>query len=250
MQKKLPFVIIKFKIRIVIFILLAFQSCHSPDTEPVNPYDYFPLEVGSFQVYSVTEEVYSAGQKAPTVKMWYEKNEIIRMNKDSDVGSTFTVSHSVRNNPSDYWQKIKEYSVQSSPDKIIQNQDNEIFTSLVFPYSPTVQWDGYQYFNMDKNDPRKGYLFHYEDLNQPVTIDSIKFDRTLKVSERSDTTFKSDSSSREFYRLGFKQYAIGVGMIADVQADFEYLQENGEFIGYRIIGSGTRRIKKIIAFGR
>jgi len=64
------------------------------------------------------------------------------------------------------------------------------------------------------------------------------------VSGRSDTT------SEIYYKLGFKQYAKGVGMIVDEQIDLKYAQENGQIIGYRVIGSGTRKIKKIIAYGK
>jgi len=226
-----------------IFFTLLIQSCNSPGTDPVNPYDYFPVEIGRYQIYQVDEAVYSAGQKIPVLKTWQEKNEIVRVNKDSSGKQIFIVSISIRKNASEYWIKNKEYSVSATPDKIVINLDNQLLTPLVFPYDLRVKWDGYQYFNLDDDDPRYGSLHHYEKINEPLTIDSIKFKNTLKVSERNDTT------SQAQYNLGFKYYASGIGLVADEQTDFEYLQENGNFVGYRTIGSGTKRIRKILEYG-
>lgn len=228
----------------VLVLLIAIQACNQTQTEPANPYDYFPLEIGRYQIYQVNEMVYSVGQKDPKVRSWYEKDEITRKGEESSNGAVYIASHSVRTNSSDYWQKVSEYRVTSYPDKLIVNQGNEIFTSLVFPYTPTVNWDGYQYFNLDKDDYRSGYMFRYEDLDQPLTIDSLKFERTFKVSERSDTT------GPLYFRLGYKQYASGIGLVADQLTNIDYLQENGELVGYRTIGSGIRRTKKIIAYGK
>lgn len=226
------------------FLLLLTQSCHTPDSDAVNPYDYFPLNVGRYQIYQVREEVYSSGQKAPVIKIWQEKDEIIRIIEDSAANAVYVFSRSVRNTSSDYWQKSREYTVQAYPDKIILNIDNETLTPLIFPYDPSVKWNGYQYFNLKDTDDRYRTLHHYEEMDQTLYIDSLKFTKTLKVSERNDTT------SQAKYNLGFKYYASGIGLVADEQTDFEYLQENGQFIGYRTIGSGIRRVKKIIAYGK
>ena len=227
---------------LIILAVVFTQSCNSPDSLPANPYDYFPLEVGRFQVYRVTEEVYTAGKKVP-IKTWYEKHEITREIEVSQNGKKVIVSISTRNNPSEYWQKNKEYSVESLPDKIIVSKDGEVLTPLIFPYSSKLEWDGYQYFQLGKDDPRQRSLHHYEDMDIPLKVDSLEFARTLKVSERTDTTRQIT------YRLGFKIYASGVGMIEDEQTDFEYLQENGELVGDKVIGSGVSRIKRIVDYG-
>ena len=75
-------------------------------------------------------------------------------------------------------------------------------------------------------------------------MDSVKFDKIIQVSERSDTANEAQ------FRLGFKYYASAVGLVADKQTDFDYLQQNGKFIGYLVISSGTTRFKKIIGYGQ
>jgi hypothetical protein len=96
---------------------------------------------------------------------------------------------------------------------------------------------------LNDEDPRYSYLFQYEDLNKSLQIDSLHFPITLKVIERTDT------SGAVLYRLGYKLYAAGVGLVMDVQTDYDYLQTNGELIDYRVIDKGVRRIRKIIGYG-
>lgn len=166
------------------------------------------------------------------------------MNKDSAGNEIYITSVSSRKNPSEYWTKNKEYSISAFPDKIILNLDNQLLTPLVFPYDLRVKWNGYQYFNLDDQDPKFGSLHHYEKINEPLTMGSLVFDNTLKVSERNDTTNQAQ------YNLGFKYYASGIGLVADEQTHFEYLQQNGEFVGDRTIGSGTKKIRKILEYGK
>jgi hypothetical protein len=223
--------------------LLMLQSCSESGTDPITPYDYFPLEIGHFQVYQVNEEVYSSGNSNPVLRAWQERDEVTSVNQDSAGTKIFMVSRYSRNTAAQAWQKTKEYSVRHDPDKVIVNLDNEVLMPLVFPYSPQVTWDGYRYFKVEDTDPRYNTLHKYENINQSLAIDNLSFDKTIKVSERTDTAGVAQ------FRLGYKQYAAGVGLIVDEQTNFDYLQENGEFIGYRVIGSGTRRVRKIIDHG-
>jgi hypothetical protein len=157
--------------------------------------------------------------------------------------STFILSRFTRNSSSDAWQKVKEFSIQQFPDKIIETIDNEINVPMLFPFSSNFEWDGYMYFNLNDNDYRYGYKNSYQHVNRPLAVGSISFDNTLMVKERFDT-------SRTEYKVAQKYYAMNVGLISSEQADFEYLQNNGELIGNKVIASGTRKTRRIIAHGR
>jgi len=224
-------------------IFLFFVACDNPDERPDNA-PYFQEEIGSYRIYEVNEDIYSTGEKNARSTKWFEKEEVMRAEKNSNGVSECLISYSTRTKTTDYWQKTKEYKVSIYPDKVVQNRDNEIITSLIFPYSPTVEWNGYQFFTLNDKDPRYGYLFHYEDINKSLQIDSLHFPTTLKVTERTDTT------GPVLYRLGYKIYAPGVGLVMDMQADYDYLQVNGELVDYRVIDKGVRRIRKIIGNGR
>ncbi|SEJ59558.1 hypothetical protein SAMN05216327_113158 [Dyadobacter sp. SG02] len=217
-------------------------ACEKSGERPDNP-PYFPVTAGSYRIYAVEEAIYSSGTKEPKSAKWFEKEEIIRTKTDSGGVTECLIAYSVRDKPTDYWQKTKEYKAFVYADKIVLNRDNGPITSLVFPYSPVVKWDGFRYFELDDDDPRYGHLFHYEDLDKPLQIDSLHFPTTLKVTERSDT------AGKVLYRLGYKCYAAGTGLVMDVQTDYDYLQINGDLIGYRVIDKGVRRVRKIIGYG-
>lgn len=224
-------------------LAILFISCENNETEPIDPYSYYPMKTGSYRIYEVTEDVYSAGNQTPVSSIWYEKEVVSRFKTDTAGGKAYLVSSSIRFKPTEYWQKNKEYIATLYPDKVTLHADNEVLNPLVFPYSRNIEWDGYRFFKMDADDPREGYLFRYEETDSPLDLDTIRFERTLKVSERADTT------GPVVYRLGYKYYASGIGLVMDEQTDLDYLQKNGELVGNRVIGSGKRRIKKLIGYG-
>jgi hypothetical protein len=230
-----------------IFALLAFlllsQACKTTSPDPITPYDYFPLEIGRYRIFEVTEKVYSAGTAKPVVKAWQERDEITSVNEDTTGAKIFIISRYIRDTPQDSWKKIKEYTAQKYIEKVIVNLDNEVLMPLIFPYSPQARWDGYKYFMLPEHDLREGYKHTYEDINQPLDVNGLHFDKTLKVSERNE-------DDKVKLRLGYKQYAVGIGLIADEQTDYEYSQEGDWFDRPKEIASGVSRVKKIVEFGK
>jgi hypothetical protein len=221
---------------VIPFAILALAfSCENSDTDPIDEYDYYPLAVGRFAIYEVNEVVYSSGQANPVSKTWQEKDEVDRVSTDAEGFSTYTVSRSTRNASTDYWQKVKEFTVRKSPDKILTNIDNQTFFSLAFPISPKYEWNGNTYNNLDAES------YYYQEINEPASIGAQNFSKTLKVVERNDTSIINRY-------LGVKQYGLGVGLISDEQIAFEFCQSE-DCIGSGKIESGSRKTRKILEYG-
>ncbi|MEO6284788.1 MAG: hypothetical protein ABIN80_30850 [Dyadobacter sp.] len=210
-------------------------SCENKDNDPVDIYEYYPLTVGSYTVYEVKEEIYSTGQAAPVKKTWQEKDEIEKVVSNAEGIPTYTFSRSTRNSSTDYWQKIKEFTVQKYPDKLLTNIDNQTFFSMAFPVDSRLKWNGNTYNNLEVQD------YHYENVNQPVVIGTQSFDKSLTVIERKDTSIINRY-------IGIKQYGLGVGLISDDQTFYELCQ-NEDCIGSGKIESGTHKSRKILEFG-
>ncbi|WAC11828.1 hypothetical protein [Dyadobacter pollutisoli] len=219
----------------IIMTVIGF-SCKDSDTDPVDVYEYYPLTVGNYTVYEVKEEIYSSGQAGPVKKTWQEKDEIEKVVSNAEGISTYTFSRSTRNTPADYWQKVKEFTVQKYPDKLLTNIDNQTFFSMAFPVDSRLKWNGNTYNNLEAED------YHYENVNQPVMIGTQSFDRSLTVVERKDTSIINRY-------IGIKQYGLGVGLISDDQTSFELCQ-NEDCIGSGKIESGAHKSRKILEFGR
>lgn len=219
----------------VLIILMVSQSCNNDSAAPVNVYDYFPLEVGRYQIYDVKEEIYSSGQKEPVVRSYQEKDEIERMSTDAEGISTYIFSRSTRNAASDYWQKVKDFSVQEFPDKILTTIDNQTFVSLVFPIDFKVTWNGNLYNNLDVEN------YRYERINIANKVNNQAFNNTLTVLERKDTSLVNRYT-------GVKLYAMGTGLISDEQTAYQYCQDE-DCIGSETIESGTHKTRLITEYG-
>jgi hypothetical protein len=210
-------------------------SCQKDSVENVDAYDYFPLSVGSYIVYDVHEETYSSAQANPVIKNTQERDEVEEASTDENGISTYILSRSTRNNATESWQKVKEYTIQRYPDKLLTNIDNQVFFSMVFPVDSKVTWNGNTYNNRDAED------YYYEDIHSAAEINGKAFPQTLKVVERNDTSI----INRYF---GVKQYALGVGLISDEQINYEFCQ-NESCIGSGKIESGSLKTRKIVESG-
>jgi hypothetical protein len=217
-----------------IFLLAAIISCEKSD-DMVDMYQYYPLEAGKYYIYEVRQDIYSTGQDEPVVRTWQERDRVENATTNAEGIVTYTFSRSTRNTSGDYWQKVKEFTVQRYPDKILTNIDNQTYFSLAFPITENLQWNGNSYNNLDPEP------YHYEGFNEPLTIGNQSFSKSLTVVERSDT-----SLINKYY--GIKQYALGIGLIVDDQITYEFCQSE-DCIGSGKIESGSRTTRRILEYG-
>jgi hypothetical protein len=215
------------------FILI--QSCDKTDTTPTDFNAYLPLSLGSFNVYQVTEKVYTASQKEPATTTWQEKDETDRILSQDANSTVYVIARYKRNVATDYWQKTQEYTVTKYPDKVLTGTDNQTIFSLVLPPDSKIRWNGNLYNNKDAQE------FQYEAINLPDSVGKLTFDKTLTVVERRDTSIINRY-------IGIKKYALGTGLIQDEQTSYEYCQDDN-CIGSGKIESGTYKIRKLIESG-
>lgn len=218
-------------------ILSLFASCDKSDADWIDPNRYGALEEGSYIIYDVREESYSAGKNEPDISSWQEKDQIVSLSKESENSTVALVARFKRSNDADYWAKVKEFRIVRSPDKLLTTIDNESFVSLVFPVDPRTSWNGNQYNNRDAED------YRYEDINSSVTIAQQSFGNTLTVIERQDSSIINKYS-------GIKKYALDIGLVYDAQVSFEYCQTpeclNSDI---RQVESGYHRTRTVKQFG-
>jgi hypothetical protein len=219
----------------VCFLLVVCQACDKSETVPTDAYSYYPLELGTYQIYQVTETTYSASQTKPGITNYQEKDEVARILSNAENQEVYIIARYRRAASTDYWQKNKEYTVTRSPDRILSNIDNETVVSLLFPTNAKMEWNG------NALNGREARNYYYENINLPAKMGELSFDKTLTVVERRDSTILNKN-------YGVKKYASGIGLISDDQINYEYCQDE-DCIGSGKIESGTHRQKTIIEFG-
>ena len=223
------------RVAIIIGLFTAIVSCVGDVSAISNSRDFFPLTVGRYIIYRVSQEVYATAQQTPSISNWEEKDEISRLVSDSAGIATYLVIRSSRTTSKGYWQKVKEYTVKKYPEMIVTNVDNRPVISMVYPISKGVTWNGNS-FNTNGPAP-----FSYDQINQPATINTKVFKQVLMVIERNDTSIINRYIST-------KQYALGIGLVADELTALELCQTT-DCIGSGKIESGIRTSRQIVEFG-
>jgi len=222
----------------VILLFFWISACQESSTTPIDSYRYFPLELGSFIVYDVKQDVFAAGNSEPVTSAWQEKDQIESSTSNVDNVTDFIVSKYRRNSETDYWQKFDEYSIKSSPDKILTTIDNQTVFSFTFPVESYVKWNGNTYNSLDVEN------CHYENIDESVSFSGHLFENTVKVVERMDSSVINK-------HVGVKQYALGVGLVFDEQISFEYCQtEQCLSSDIREIESGYHIVKTFNSVGK
>lgn len=226
----------KYSVICVLLAAILISGCDSGDKDPVNEYDYFPLRLGRSLVYQLTETRYAAGNPAPVVSTWFEKDETIRRTESLDGFPVFVFARSRRNSTTDAWQKVKEYTITQYPDKYLRSVDNVTTVPMVFPVRSTTSWNINAYNSLYKEE------CYYDYVREPRTIGALEFSNTIQVTGRDNTTDEVVA-----YNLGYSQYALGVGLIYEEQTDYEYCQEDN-CLGQRKIASGLSTIRQLVGY--
>lgn len=138
------------------------------ENEPVQPdmgYEYFPLKVGAYLLYDVSETSILNNQET-TIN--YELRSTVTDSVKSETGTvTYFITREKRTSATESWQPFETWSAQLSGNKLIQNESNVTFVKLTFPPSLNLKWDGNEFNNL----PDNGNLFNDSKSTQYVISD-------------------------------------------------------------------------------
>lgn len=219
---------------LVLLQIGLFTSCNETIQKEEDPRYYVPLEVGNFYIYQVKEENFFSGVSQPTIRNYQEKEEITAYKGNN----LFIVTSYNRTNAGATWTKDKEYSMQLFPDRLIKTIDNKDYVYMIFPIIPFNDWNGNTYNNLEEK------LYQYTEISGTDTINEMVFKNTLKVVE--DNSFYQEDI------LGLDRterlLSYQIGLIYEQQSALQYCQETDDCIGQKIIESGTRKTREIVAY--
>lgn len=131
-------------------IIFLFSAC-SDETEPEGNidfgYEYFPLAVGKYREY-VSDSIVlrSAGTIRDTLKS-YIREEIIEQNISAEGDTMYYVNVYFKRKVDDDWKYQKTVFVTKSVQKVTRQEDNLLFTKMVFPLKAGLRFNHNQYFD-------------------------------------------------------------------------------------------------------
>ncbi|GAB2545400.1 hypothetical protein GCM10027085_41290 [Spirosoma aerophilum] len=210
-------------------------GCQSNSEPTPDDLAYFPLQVGDYWIYQVTQENYSLTTGATT--RIFQRQEKVGSALTQNGQIVYQLEVSTRPSEQANWQLNAIRAVSKSLSEVVSQENNVPALQLVFPISATTSW------NLNTYNARPDTLLQYRNKGRSVTISKRPYDQTISVVGPSDSTL---IGSTKFIRI----YAPDVGMIYRENAALAYCQSTPDCIGKGIIVSGTRQTWSLLSSNR
>jgi hypothetical protein len=222
---------------IVFFVVVGFTflSQCKKETQILTPagLNYFPSDVGRWIEYNVDSTYHSESDNNNDDSVYhynFQMREVLDSEYTDEGGrKNQIIKRYRRQNYSVPWTLSNVWTQCVSNSSAYRTEENIRFHKLAFPVNSTVTWNGND-ANMMEDE-----FYSYEYIDQPVTIDSIYFEKTVSVIQIDENNFVET-----FY--GNEIYADGVGLI------YKERKELGKRNG--IIVKGIEYVIKVSAFGK
>lgn len=201
------------------FLLLFLFSCkeNAPEPTTVKGLEYYPLKLGRFVEYEADSTVFTELPKDTLFFKYRIKEKLIEKFTDSQGLTSYRLERYIKPfNPllpydSMAWSVKEAWLVKANETRIQVQENNNLYTKLIFPTLPNASWDGNAYNFLGKS------IYSYEYVDRAETINHLPLSRVLKVKQKTDT------SNKIIYQLQFEQYAADIGLVF---REFTQLESN------------------------
>ena len=190
--------------------LLGWAAGCTPEPEPAQRPDYFPLVVGNYVEYLVTETRYTPEGLTQTHS--YPRREVLETSRQLPDGSTrFELGYYSRS-AAGTWRQDSLAWVWRTPAFVYRTEGGETVAVL-----PTTGHDRQQW-NALALTSRPVRFFELRKNPSPTTFDTLRFDRTAMVVRQNDSTLLAR-------RRQVDVYAEGVGLITQERTQLTYCSQ-------------------------
>lgn len=196
---------------------------------------YFPLQIGDFWVYQVTQNTYSSVN--PVVEEVYQVQEKISSSYQQNGQQFFLMEESIRKTAQADWQLTTIRTVYKNQTEAVSLENNVPVIKLVFPIRQTTSWNANGY------NTRPDTLLHYEDSGRSLPVGRLNFPNTVSVVGSEDSTLINLAKYR-------RVYALNVGLVYRENVALTYCQSTPACVGKALIESGSSQIWQLVASNR
>lgn len=210
---------------LLVVSIVLLSACNTKTLEPqvaAVGYDFYPLEVGLYQIYKV-EDV-RRPVVGPIVNLNYLLKEVIVDTFSSGERTknwrieryTFPdTSASLANQSQLNWQLDSVWYVYQTPNAVVKVENNIAFTKLIFPVREGTTWNGNQYNN---RFPDAQERWRVSEFDRQVRLGRLNFPRALLVTQKNE-------ASRIGLELRTERFARNIGLIQKVMNTEVYAQD-------------------------
>lgn len=190
-------------------------------------FEYQPLEVGNYWVYSVDQTIYF-GENDSEDDSFYLRDHIFSFFINDAGEQVFLIERS-KSYDKENWSPMENYTMLIRERTLIRTIQNQSLVALVFPPNEGVRWDS----NIYKESLEDEFEIKYS-LGSSVLI---KVDQ----EEADDLVTYRDNRYEIFEK--------GVGLIEDYEEVLTYCSRN-DCLGNQLIDGGNKTHLKITEYGK
>lgn len=215
----------------VVFLVFLFTSCKKRDAIFITPsiHDYYPLEVGKYITYNLDSTLFINFGRLDTVIHYQAKDEIDAAITDNLGRHSYRVIRFIRKRDTDPWVAAETYMVTPLDNSIEVVENNLRFIKLSMPLKLNHSWKGNGYLDTYSAESDLRYMddwdYIYDSVAQPITLDSMVIDSTIKVFERDEFLGQDPNMQGTQYaekNYSVEKYGKGIGLIYRELLHWEY----------------------------
>lgn len=221
---------------IVFFILLGIGAgCQTNSLDPtLDDSAYFPLQIGDYWIYQVTQENYVANSGTQSV---YQLQQKISSSYTQNGQLFYLLEESVKKSEQTGWQLSTIRTVYKSLKEVVSLEHNVPTVKLTFPITSTTSW------NINTYNANADTVLRYQDTGKAFALSKLNFDHTVSVWGADDSTLVN----QERYQ---RVYAQNVGLVYSENISLAYCQSTPDCIGKAIIESGSKQKWELVSSNR
>ncbi|MBL3657305.1 hypothetical protein [Fulvivirga sediminis] len=221
-------------------IFIVFAACRSEDADPDNSrlgLDFYPIEVGTFQVYQVDRIDYRITGEIE--RSSYElKVEVVDSFYNQTGTLTYITHQSKRSDKNTDWQFSTAWPVRITPYQIVQTEDNIPYIKLSLPIENGKEWDG------NASNTYEEDIYKMDSINSlyitPLS-DTINSTLTVIQSDNQDFTVQQDRR--------YEIYARSIGLVYKEDISLQYCTDP-KCIGQQQVIEGKEYRQYLIDYGK
>ena len=222
-------------------LILIQTACMTDDNEveeEIMGYNYFPLELGNYRIYEVTEINYTV-QEQPDTTVYFLKELIADTSRDQTGQKIHYIYTYRRDDPFVSWEKepVTVMVARQTRSNLVITENNISFVRMIFPVKAGKSWDGNAFNTFE------AMFYHYisEDIQSGSAATGSG--NRIRVIRRDydDGVIRRD--------VCFEIYAENTGMVYRESSALEYCQDVS-CLGEEKIESGREIFQQLIEYGQ
>ncbi len=202
---------------------------------PVSDYQYFPLTIGQYQIYEVTESLYNISND-PIHSKYFLKERISESYESPTSEKIYKIERFKKQTMGQAWKIDSVWTTHLMINKAIRTENNITFVKMFFPIQTS------QFWNKNELNSYPEQKIKYENKGEDFKIDTKVYTNTIAVVIKDDSTLLTKNKNFEIYAPTF-------GMIYLEKTNLDYCQSSPSCIGKGLIEFGKEQKMKLIEMG-